>query len=98
MITNKNVEKYLWISTVLFTTYLFLGSFITSMGIRTFGYCKNLANATILAITPPTLGASAFYGNASGRKIYVPQESVEAYKAATNWSTYESAILPIPTE
>ena len=30
MTTNKNIEKYLWISAVLFVTYLFLGSFIVS--------------------------------------------------------------------
>lgn len=31
-----------------------------------------------------------FYNNASGRKIYVPTESVEAYKAG--WSDYASYI------
>ena len=30
MTTNKNIEKYLWISAVIFITYLFLGSFIIS--------------------------------------------------------------------
>ena len=30
MTTNKSVEKYLWITAVLFVTYLFLGSFIVS--------------------------------------------------------------------
>ena len=30
MTTNKSIEKYLWISAVLFVTYLFLGSFIIS--------------------------------------------------------------------
>ena len=28
MTTNKSIERYLWISAVLFVTYLFLGSFI----------------------------------------------------------------------
>ena len=34
-----------------------------------------------------------FYKNASGRKIYVPMESVEAYKSASGWSKYPSAIV-----
>ena len=33
-----------------------------------------------------------FYSNASGRKIYVPMESVEAYKNAEGWSDYADAI------
>ena len=32
------------------------------------------------------------YNNASDRKIYVPTESVDAYKAAPYWSDYASAI------
>ena len=31
--------------------------------------------------------------NASGRKIYVPMESVEAYKSASGWSSYKSYIV-----
>jgi hypothetical protein len=34
-----------------------------------------------------------FYGNASGRKIYVPMESVEAYKSAEYWSEYADSIV-----
>ena len=33
-----------------------------------------------------------FDGNASGRKIYVPTESVEAYKEAEYWSEYAVSI------
>lgn len=34
-----------------------------------------------------------FYNNASGRKIYVPKESVEAYKSAEYWSVYADDIV-----
>ena len=34
-----------------------------------------------------------FNYNASGRKIYVPMKSVEAYKSATYWSDYADAIV-----
>ena len=30
MTNDKNVEKYLWVSAVMFVTYLLLGSFIVS--------------------------------------------------------------------
>ncbi len=36
---------------------------------------------------------SAFHGNASGRKIYVPMESVEAYKSADSWADYADSIV-----
>ena len=34
-----------------------------------------------------------FNNNASGRKIYVPAASVEAYKAADGWSDYADYIV-----
>ena len=34
-----------------------------------------------------------FSNNASGRKIYVPTESVEAYKSADGWSKYADDIV-----
>jgi hypothetical protein len=51
-----------------------------------------LATVNCKPITPPTLGLSTFNSNASGRKIYVPMESVGAYKAASGWSSYSSYI------
>lgn len=54
---------------------------------------------TIHAVVPPRLdNADAFSTAAYGIKhIYVPAESVDAYKAATNWSTYANIIEAIPT-
>ena len=34
-----------------------------------------------------------FSDNASGRMIYVPIGSVEAYKSASYWSDYKSSIV-----
>jgi hypothetical protein len=45
--------------------------------------------------TPPTLEYEVFENNASGRKIYVPAASVDAYKAAEGWSEYADDIEPI---
>ena len=51
-----------------------------------------------LSTTPPTLGNSTVFGGiATGCKIYVPSASVNAYKTATNWSTYADYIEAEPT-
>lgn len=42
---------------------------------------------------PPVAGAQVFYNNASDRKIYVPMESVEAYKSADGWAYYADSIV-----
>ena len=78
-------------------TSIELPSGVTSIGDNVFNACNSLSNVTVLATTPPTLGSSVFDNNASGRKIYVPSASVNAYKAATNWSTYANQIQAIPT-
>ena len=56
-----------------------------------------LTNVTVEAITPPSLGHSVFLDTSSSLVIYVPAESVEAYKTATNWSDYASKIQAIPS-
>lgn len=68
---------------------------VTSIGTSAFDTCNGLTSITIQATTPPTLGSGAFdYTNDC--PIYVPAESVNVYKAATNWSTLASRIQAIP--
>lgn len=43
--------------------------------------------------TPPNMRSNI--GNKSGYTIYVPDESVETYKSATNWSNYANYIKPL---
>ena len=69
---------------------------VTSIGNQSFEGCTGLTSVTVNATTPPTLGYYAF-DNTSGCTIYVPLATVDAYKAATNWSTYASRIQAIPT-
>ena len=67
---------------------------VTTIGEDAFGSCDSLTSVYCKATTPPALGGTyVFDDNGSGRKIYVPAESVEAYKSATNWSEYASAIV-----
>ena len=65
---------------------------VTTIGWNAFGYCSSLTSVYCKATTPPAGGSSMFYKNASGRKIYVPMESVEAYKSAKYWSEYADDI------
>lgn len=70
---------------------------VTTIGDRVFSICESLKSVTVLATTPPTLGSNAFQYTHSDLKIYVPSGSVNAYKRATNWSTYASKIQAIPS-
>ena len=54
-----------------------------------FYMCSSLTSLTVLAITPPALVQQAFEGTSNDLIIYVPAESVDTYKAAENWSSYE---------
>ena len=55
---------------------------------------KNVPIVICRAVTPPTLGTVKANGGAH-QAIYVPDESVEAYKTATNWSAFADIILPL---
>lgn len=74
---------------------LTIPSTVTSIGDSALNTAYCLAIVTVLATTPPTLGTSAF-NNSGIKKIYVPAESVEAYKSATNWADYADKIEAIP--
>ena len=71
-----------------------IGDSVTFIGSYAFQYCISLKSVYCKATTPPALdGSYVFYGNGSGRKIYVPTESVDAYKSAANWREYASDIV-----
>ena len=55
--------------------------------------CSSLVVVYCKATTPPIGNEYMFRFNASDRKIYVPMESVEAYKSALYWSNYADAIV-----
>lgn len=74
-----------------------ISSAITNIGDTAFANDSRLESVTVWATTPPTLGNNAFYKSQvlADLTIYVPCESVDAYKAATNWSSYASKIQAI---
>ena len=73
-------------------TSVTIGNGVTSIGESAFASCTSLTSVYCKATTPPTGGWDMFYNNDSGRKIYVPRNSVEAYKSAEYWSDYASDI------
>ena len=70
-----------------------IGDSVTTIGNSAFNYCDNLTSVYCKATTPPALKSKVFDYNGSGRKIYVPTESVDAYKSAEYWSEYADAIV-----
>lgn len=66
---------------------------LTSIGNATFYGSSKLEYVICQPTTPPTLDGSAFNGTSC--IIYVPDASVDAYKAASNWSKIASRIKPI---
>ena len=65
---------------------------VTTIGYNAFYSCRSLTSVYCKPTTPPAGDSHMFSYNASGRKIYVPMESVEAYKSAWGWSDYASSI------
>ena len=72
---------------------LVIPSTVTKIEDYAFTYCRNLTSITVEAITPPTLGSNVFLSATC--PIYVPAESVDAYKTAKNWTSYASKIVAI---
>ena len=67
---------------------------VTSIGDWAFYDCGSLTSVYCKATTPPALGGSIVFDlNGSGRKIYVPHESVNAYKNAMGWEEYSDVIV-----
>lgn len=72
-----------------------IGNGITTIGNGAFMNCQKLKSVTIKAETPPTIQSNTFSGVPADCAFYVPAASVEAYKAATNWSARADYIFPI---
>ena len=70
---------------------------VTTIGMQAFDGCTSLTSITCLPTTPPTLNNTNQFNATNNCPIYVPAESVAAYKAASGWSTYASRIQAIPS-
>ena len=72
-------------------TSVTIGNGVTYIGFGAFQNCSELTSVTIKSTTPPTLGLNAI--PTTIEKIIVPKSAINAYKAATGWSTYADKIV-----
>ena len=72
-----------------------LPSTLTTIGTRAFRDCNHMTTLTCRATTPPTFGSYALTNTSALAHIYVPSDSVAAYKAASGWSSFAAKISAI---
>ena len=70
-------------------------SSVTNIGSNAFLLCSALSSVTVKAVVPP-VASSGLFVMSGIQNIYVPAESVEAYKTAPVWSDYANLIQAIP--
>lgn len=68
---------------------------VTTLPRYLFYGCTALATIIMDASTPPTIESGTFSNTNDAFLIYVPDESLTAYREATNWITYADRIKPI---
>ncbi|MBP3382494.1 MAG: leucine-rich repeat protein [Tidjanibacter sp.] len=90
-ISVLSIEEYTFSGSNL--TSITIPEGVTSIGRFAFSGSTHLAEVYCKPTTPPSLDYDAFEYNAEGRKIYVPAESVDAYKSAQYWSDYANDIV-----
>lgn len=61
----------------------------------TFSGNTNLKRIIVRSLVPPETTSTFFGSVASTVKLYVPDESIDLYKSASNWSDKKSMIYPI---
>ena len=85
-------------------TSITIPSGVTLIGNSAFQHCSSLTSITCLATTPPTLrpftnnGTNYYYNfnDTNNCPIYVPAQSLDAYKRKTGWTKYSSRLQAIP--
>ena len=78
-------------------TSVILPSTLSSLGSDCFGSCPKLTKVTCRATTPPTIGQYCFSAVYSTKPtLYVPEGSVSAYQANSNWSQNFGSVEAMP--
>ncbi len=78
-------------------TEITIPSSVSSIGSIAFFLCDNLTKINVNIQTPFAIGDGAF-DNTNNCPIYVPNESLEAYKTTQGWSAYADRIFGIDVE
>lgn len=74
-------------------TSIIIGGGVASIGNNVFDGCTGLTSITLLPTTPPRLDSSAFRNIPTSAIFTVPKGTLDAYKTATNWSTYADKMV-----
>ena len=69
-------------------TTLHIPSSVAVINYGAFYGCTNLTSITVDPVTPPTLGADAFYEVPQNIPVYVPSAAINAYLTASGWSEF----------
>jgi hypothetical protein len=72
---------------------IILGEDLKAIGSCAFNRCRNLKNVIIMATTPPIIASDSFVNCSDELKIFVPRESLGAYKTANNWSNFPDNVI-----
>ena len=95
--TITTISQYAFYGTRSLTSITIPES-VTSIGQYAFASNYGTPEYHFKHTTPPPLaGTNVFYSILPDTKIYVPQGSLNAYKTATNWSSYSSHMQEEPT-
>lgn len=91
----ENIDNCAFYNSGLETIYI--GSNIKRIGNEAFNYCGALKNVFIKAVVPPAINLFTFTRNSDSLKIYVPAQSVNAYKTASEyWRLLADRIEAMP--
>ena len=69
-------------------TTVIIGDSVTGIGYLAFYGCIGLTSVTCKAVVPPTCGGDPFAKVEKSIPLYVPENSVYAYKVATEWENF----------
>ena len=90
--TITNLESGLFMGCEGLTS-LTIGNSVASIGDNAFFDCTSLKEVTCLAVTPPTMGEEVFAEvDCSKIPLFVPAQSVAAYKAADQWKAFNPIV------
>jgi hypothetical protein len=94
IIYGEGLTKYSGSNACTALKLIDLPSTMETIGGNLIHHCHNIEKIICRAATPPTFSSGYGWSNAAV-KIYVPDSSVDSYKAATGWSAKASSIYPI---
>lgn len=89
----RTIGKYAFCECKELASSITIGKSVAKIGDNAF-YNTKTKSFTCYAETPPVVGKNTFPDGYAYSSLYVPQNSVEAYKAAKSWKAFKQ-ILPI---